>query len=277
MTYRFLPATLPTLLRAAGLTVVELPGWQTAGRPASTGNFNPVGVLWHHTGGAQDGLGYVKALLVPGRSDLPGPLCHLSIGRNGTVYVVAAGRTNHAGVAKASGSVAAGDGNALYIGIEVQNTGTEGWKPAQYNAMVATGAVLKELLGTSVQTQRGHKETSVTGKWDPGMLDMDKFRADIDAHDVAAVARKRGKKRKASQGVAVAVLTGAAAVTGHQTAGTTPKAPVTPPAVVKVVKQYPNADALAKAAAAGVKSTKPGPRHDAFVKAGKVIAPFVTK
>ena len=26
---------------------------------------------------------------------------------------------------------------------------------------------------------RGHKETSTTGKWDPGLLDMDTFRSDV--------------------------------------------------------------------------------------------------
>lgn len=28
----------------------------------------------------------------------------------------------------------------------------------------------------SVHTVRGHKETSTTGKWDPGRIDMDRFR-----------------------------------------------------------------------------------------------------
>jgi hypothetical protein len=60
------------------------------------------------------------------------------------------------------------------------NSGKQGWSAAQYGAMVKTGAVLAKVLGTSVRAQRAHRETSVTGKWDPGMLDMDKFRADID-------------------------------------------------------------------------------------------------
>jgi hypothetical protein len=183
--------TLAADLRAAGLTVVEIDGWKTRSRPESAGGFNPVGVLWHHTGDNANGKMYAEWLANRGRSDLPPPLVQLSIDRQGVVYVCAAGRCNHAGEAKASGSVAAGDGNELYCGVEVQNTGTEGYGPLQYGAMVKVGAVLgTKTIGCTVNAQRAHYETSVTGKWDPGdphglpfhgerVLDMDKFRADI--------------------------------------------------------------------------------------------------
>lgn len=166
-------------LRKAGLEVVEIDGWKTRSRPPETGNFNPVGVLWHHTGDTANGKSYAEWLARVGRSDLPAPLCQLSIDRQGVVYVIAAGRANHAGVAKASGSVAAGDGNSLYVGVECQNNGTEGWSKEQYDAMVTTGAVLGNNIPCSPRAQRGHKETSVTGKWDPGALDLDAFRTDI--------------------------------------------------------------------------------------------------
>lgn len=179
-------------IRASGLKVVEIDGWQDRGRPASTGTFSPHGVLWHHTGSADanpkstlDDLAYAKWLAKDGRSDLPPPLCHFSLGRDGTVYVIAAGRANHAGVAKASGPMPAGDGNVMYIGVECQNSGTEGWSKTQYEAMVTLGGVLGRYLGTPSSCQRGHKETSVTGKWDPGALDMDRFRLDI-SHALAA-------------------------------------------------------------------------------------------
>lgn len=74
-----LPPNLPALLRDAGLTVVTIDGWQSRGRPATTGGFAPAGVLWHHTGGTQDGLAYARWLFVTGRKDLPAPLCHLSL------------------------------------------------------------------------------------------------------------------------------------------------------------------------------------------------------
>lgn len=173
---------LADVCREAGLTVREVPGWKTRGRPASTGGFDPVGVLVHHTATSKATSDQaVVDLLVRGRSDLPGPLCQLGLGRDGTVYVIAAGRANHAGTAKASGTVAAGDGNALYLGIECFHAGpNEPWSKPQYDALVRLCAVLSlRVTGGSVATVRGHKETSVTGKIDP-TFDMSKFRDDVD-------------------------------------------------------------------------------------------------
>lgn len=175
-------------LRRAGLRLGVLPGWQTRGRPPSTGDFDPGGVLIHHTGSSQDGAAYAKWLGTVGRSDLPAPLCQVSIGRDGTVYLLAAGRANHAGKAKASGPMPAGDGNALYVGIECHNTGSEGWTEPQYAATVRTAAVLCRMLGARAEAVRGHRETSVTGKVDPGRMDMGEFRDDV-ADEIARMRR----------------------------------------------------------------------------------------
>ncbi|WP_166139612.1 N-acetylmuramoyl-L-alanine amidase [Nocardioides ochotonae] len=183
MAYKYLPADLPKRLRAAGLTVVEVDGWRTRGRPASTGAHAPVGVLCHHTAtGRSVSDTAVVALLKNGRSDLAGPLAHFGLSRNGTVYMIAAGRANHAGKAKASGSVSGGDGNALYVGIEAFNDGVgEPWPSAQYEAYVTLCAVLcLHVTGNSAKTVRGHRETSVTGKIDP-TFDMAKFRDRVAA------------------------------------------------------------------------------------------------
>jgi endonuclease/exonuclease/phosphatase family metal-dependent hydrolase len=176
-----LPSNLPTILRNAGLKVVEVAGWKTRGRP---GPFAPVGVLCHHTATKKSSSdSNVVNLLKNGRSDLPGPLAQFGLARDGTVYIIAAGRSNHAGKAKASGTVAAGDGNTLYIGIEAFNDGVgEPWPAAQRNAYVRLAAVLSvKITGSSSQTVRGHKETSVTGKIDPRGIDMGKFRSDVSA------------------------------------------------------------------------------------------------
>lgn len=177
---------LPSVLRKAGLHVVEVPGWRDLSRPESSGGFTPVGNLWHHTGSKdtnplsiEDDYAYAVWLAKVGRSDLAAPLCQVSPARNGTLFVCAAGRGNHAGKAKASGPVPAGDGNELYIGWECQNNGSEGWTPAQYDAMVRGAAATSKHYGWSAEANRAHKETSVTGKWDPGLLDMAGFRDDI--------------------------------------------------------------------------------------------------
>lgn len=180
--YRYL-TNLADVLRAEGLKVEEVYGWKTRGRPKSAGGFDPVGVACHHTAtykGTPDRN--VVQLLVNGRPDLPGPLCQLGLGRDGTVYVIAAGRGNHAGSAKSSGTVAAGDGNSLYIGIEAFNDGRgEPWPQVQYDAYVKLCAVLcLKVTGNSVNTVRGHKEISLTGKIDP-TFDMDRFRTAVAA------------------------------------------------------------------------------------------------
>lgn len=187
---------LAAILRKAGLHVVEVPGWETLSRPESTGGFDPRGNLWHHTGSKDvnprsldDDYAYARWLAEVGRSDLPAPLCQVSVGRDGTVYVCAAGRGNHAGKAKASGPMPAGDGNALYLGWECQNSGTEGWSPAQYDAMVTAAAATSLAYGWSAEHNRAHKETSITGKWDPGQLDMVDFRDDV-AGKMRALTRK---------------------------------------------------------------------------------------
>lgn len=179
--YNRLPTNLPDILKKHGLKVVEVSGWRERGRPTSTGGFNPVGVLCHHTAtGKSSNDDSVVNLLVKGRSDLPGPLCHFGLARDGTVYLVSSGRANHAGVAKSSGTVAAGDGNVLYMGIEAFNDGVgEPWPTVQMNAYVLLCAVLcVELTGNSAQTVRGHKETSTSGKIDP-TFEMNAFRAKV--------------------------------------------------------------------------------------------------
>lgn len=191
-----LRSDLPSILRAAGLEVVVVKGWRLRTRP---GPFDPVGVLNHHTGSSAKGwtkakeLAYAKWMFLTGRSDLPAPLVQIALGRSGTVYVGAAGRSNHAGKAKASGSVAAGDGNSLYVGIEWMLSGTEKIPDSMMKAGVTLNAVLlSRVTKTSVQTVSCHYNTSVTGKWDIGdpngvpfngkrVLDVPKFRAAIKA------------------------------------------------------------------------------------------------
>lgn len=187
MTYRYL-TDLAQVCRTSGLTVVELPGWKSRGRPASTGGFDPIGVLCHHTAGASNDRGYVEWMAYTGREadGLPAPLVQLALDRQGTVYVLAAGRANHAGESGGSGPIPKGDGNALLVGIEAMNTGTEGWTPTQYDAYARLCAALCAHYGWDASHVRAHRETSVTGKVDPSgatpggpTFDMDRFRADV--------------------------------------------------------------------------------------------------
>lgn len=194
-------AWLGDVLRDAGLTVVETSGWQE--RSADSGEPpRPVGVLEHHTAtwASEDDPAPSVQLCIDGRPDLDGPLCHGLIGFDGTVHLISAGRANHAGEAKMSGPNPSGDGNVLYVGFEWDYQGVE-QSPSteQYDAAVrATEAVLNH-LDRPADAARGHLETSVTGKTDPGNVDLDGFRADV-AKIVTDERKPRGSGGNSAQG-----------------------------------------------------------------------------
>src|SRR5438270_1768163 len=109
---------LPEVLKKKGLKVVLTDGWQERGR-AEMGKV--LGVLCHHTATPKSAANMPTLnLLINGRSDLPGPLAQLGLGRDGTFYVVAAGRCNHAGKGEWKGVTT---GNTSFIGIEAENSG----------------------------------------------------------------------------------------------------------------------------------------------------------
>lgn len=163
MTYVYI-TWLANRLRNAGLSVVEHDGWKTRGRPASIGSFNPSGVLLHHTAARSSSSNPVPSLstVIRGRSDLPGPLCHVLIGYNGGCHIIAAGRANHAGEARASGPMPAGDGNTLYVGIEIDyHPDYQMMTRAQRNSAVVASAAIVTRLGHGRRYVRAHKETCI--------------------------------------------------------------------------------------------------------------------
>lgn len=163
--------------RRTGYPVVEVAGWQTRGESV----FHPQGVMWHHTGGSSAGDMPSLGALINGRPDLPGPLSQYGLGRSGTIYVVAAGESNHTGEGVWRGM----SGNDYFIGIEAQHTGSssEPWPAAQLDAYrKLTCEILRELDRTEIY-MCGHKEYAlpVGRKIDPISLDMDAERANVAA------------------------------------------------------------------------------------------------
>lgn len=120
-------------LRAAGLRVVEVAGWQTRGNAT----FNPRGSVNHHTAGAASGNAPSLTTCIYGRPGLPGPLCQVLMARDLTCYVIAAGRANHAGAGRWAGLT----GNSSVWGLEIEHTGT-GPSGAQLRAAVLVHAAL---------------------------------------------------------------------------------------------------------------------------------------
>jgi len=172
---------LADTLRAAGCKVVEQPGWKERGR----GDMGAVkGVICHHTGGALKGNAPSLALVEHGRGPpdpLPGPLSQLVLARDGTFYVIAAGRCNHAGRGAWHG---VDDGNSQMIGIEAENAGTgaDPWPQVQMDAYAVGVAAILKHIGADDVMAAGHKEYRLPRgrKTDPS-FDMVAFREDVEA------------------------------------------------------------------------------------------------
>src|SRR2546426_643173 len=79
-----------------------------------------------HTAGARTGNMPSLGIITNGRPGLSGPLAQLGLGRDGTFFVVAAGRANHAGAGEWQGEK---NGNGNFIGIEAENTGLANDQP----------------------------------------------------------------------------------------------------------------------------------------------------
>lgn len=151
---------LPDRLRAHGLVVHEVPGWQTRG----SSSFAPRGIVCHHTASHAGSDHPALGIVTNGRPDLAGPLCNVLLARNGDCWVVAAGRANHAG----EGGFRGLTGNSSVLGIEAENNGIgEPWPAHQIDAYLRLCAALCEGGGFTASTVCYHREWAPTRKIDP--------------------------------------------------------------------------------------------------------------
>jgi hypothetical protein len=174
MTYALI--WLADVLRARGLMVAEQGGWKERGR-AEMGHVH--GVICHHTAGPPKGNAPSLPLVIKGRPDLAGPLSQLVLGRDGTFFVVAAGRCNHAGAGAWRGFT---EGNSCFIGIEAENTGltNDPWPPKQLNAYARGVAAILDHIGAPAIMCCGHKEWALPkGRKSDPSFDMVIFRARV--------------------------------------------------------------------------------------------------
>jgi hypothetical protein len=169
---------LAKVLLDAGLKVAEQPEWKNRGR-GDVGTIR--GVMCHHTAGPKNGNMPSLGLVTNGRPDLPGPLAQLCLGRDGTYFVVAAGRCNHAGAGNWQGLTS---GNTSFIGIEAENTGRDNdpWPSIQLEAYArGVAAILKKIRADAIMCC-GHKEYRLPlgMKSDP-TFNMNAFRQQVAA------------------------------------------------------------------------------------------------
>ncbi|MFF2408199.1 N-acetylmuramoyl-L-alanine amidase [Streptomyces sp. NPDC058092] len=190
-------AQVISALRAEGVRIVEVGNWRTHNRN-SKGAWGPVhGSIVHHT--VTKGTASTVRIVRDGYADLPGPLCHGMIAKDGRVHMVGWGRANHAGggdprvleqvIAESygtrptpptKGNANGIDGNARFYGWECENLGDgkDPWPKAQYQAIVRVQAALCRAHGWSAKSVIGHLEWSAD-KVDPRGFTMVRLRADV--------------------------------------------------------------------------------------------------
>jgi N-acetylmuramoyl-L-alanine amidase len=166
------------LMVKRGLTVKESSGWENRGRPYS---FNPTaGVICHHTAAAED----IDSVLINGRSDLPGPLCHWALHKNGDVVLIAAGYANHAGASK-SGYPSNSNGWGIEATGPVPNNSAYGESAfPNYDQYVVMVQCIVETAGfsTSIYDIPGHKDScDPPGRKPDPHFDMNTFRSRVAA------------------------------------------------------------------------------------------------
>lgn len=173
------PVWLPDVLRAAGLVCNIYPGAFERGH----GDMGQIwGVMAHHTGSFGEtphGIAEHPTL---------GLASQLYLSRNGEYTLCGVGKAWHGGAGSYPGI---SDVNGQLIGIEAANDGggTPGkphrasWSDAQYDAYTRGVAAILGKLGYGADRVIGHKEWAgkSQGKWDPGAIDMNIFRADVAA------------------------------------------------------------------------------------------------
>ncbi|WP_328887148.1 N-acetylmuramoyl-L-alanine amidase [Streptomyces sp. NBC_00316] len=186
-------STFLAALRNEGLTVVQVGDWRTHNRNHK-GPWGPVnGVMIHHT--VTSGTAATVRICRDGYPELPGPLCHGVIAKDGRVHLVGYGRTNHAGLGDddvlravvaekrlPSDNEANTDGNRHFYGFECENLGDgkDPWPEAQLEAIERAAAAVCRHHGWTSRSVIGHKEWQ-PGKIDPRGFTMDSMRARI--HD----------------------------------------------------------------------------------------------
>lgn len=149
---------LADVARSTGHPVVEVEGWKTRGRPGAMIDVQTITI--HETG-----LGFRPSTDMPslatlikgraGKNPLPGPLAQYGIGISGTIYVVAAGLCNHAGVSLANRFT-----REHAIGIEIEASGLPlptDFPEVQLDAAARLAAALQHRFNGAAIL--GHKET----------------------------------------------------------------------------------------------------------------------
>jgi hypothetical protein len=136
-------------MRAAGVTVVEVPGYATRGWKDRT--FTPTAVVWHHDASPPGDSPGVPTWMAE-QLDGTGNGAHWWVSRSGVWWAVAALWCPH------TGAVLPGmPDNDNAWGVETDHTTGEEWPTAQLVSMRRGTAVLLDVIGEDVTALHMHK------------------------------------------------------------------------------------------------------------------------
>lgn len=163
-------ADLADWCRAAGLTTVEVDGWQHRAR--SSGGFDgdrPWCVMWHHTASTTSPANDASYICY---NSPDAPISNLLLARDGSVWVCAGGATNtngKGGPFKVSkGTVPKDQMNTHSVSIEAANNGVgEAWTQPQIDAYFRLSLALTEALGLAPGDVCNHQTWAPDRKIDP--------------------------------------------------------------------------------------------------------------
>ena len=167
-----MPLDFPDRLVKRGLQVAVIKGWETRGKPAD----HRAGVLHHTASNLKTTTKATVAGHLEGKPDVSGPLCNVTIGRDGVVYVLARShrttparslrsrsrkharaRPNLTPAAKRKLQDSGGENSHLF-GIECCNDGVgEPWSDEMVNNAAVVAAVVCECLGWTEKRWTTHR------------------------------------------------------------------------------------------------------------------------
>ncbi|MEU0842214.1 N-acetylmuramoyl-L-alanine amidase [Streptomyces sp. NPDC005962] len=179
------------VLKNEGLRVVQVGDWRNHNRNHKGPWGGVHGVMVHHT--VTSGTDLTVEICRDGDEELPGPLCHGVIAKDGGVHLVGYGRANHAGLGDDDvlraviaektlppDNEANTDGNRAFYGFECENLGDgkDPWPEAQLDAIARAAAAVCRRHGWTERSVIGHLEWQ-PGKIDPRGFSMDSMRARV--------------------------------------------------------------------------------------------------
>ena len=165
-----LAARLERAVKNAGVKYKKVSGWASRGH-GTMGSIQSI--ICHHTAGPASGNAPSLNVVAYGRPGLSGPLSQLFLARDGTVYLVAAGVSYHAGRVVSNKYT-----NSHAIGIEAEATGVSSWPAHQVNEYAKLCKALIKEFGLPASRVVGHKEAAPSRKIDPN-FSMNDFRAKV--------------------------------------------------------------------------------------------------